>query len=40
MTVEAALMRACTILFLFRALATAEDGEERERLEQQRLRLS
>jgi len=32
-------MRACTILFLFRALATAEDGEERERLEQQILQL-
>ena len=32
-------MRACTVLFLFRALAHAEDQEERAQLESQILRL-
>jgi two-component system response regulator HydG len=39
MPAEATLMRACTVLFLFRALAQAEDRNERTQLESQLLRL-
>jgi transcriptional regulator with GAF, ATPase, and Fis domain len=39
MPAEATLMRACTVLFLFRALAHAEDQAERAQLESQLLRL-
>ena len=39
MAAEATLMRACSVLFLFRALAQAENDEERAPLESQLLRL-
>ena len=39
MAAEATLTRACTILFLFRALSQAEKDEERAQLESQLLRL-
>jgi Nif-specific regulatory protein len=39
MTAEATLMRACSVLFLFRALAQAEDDDERAAIESQILRL-
>jgi transcriptional regulator with GAF, ATPase, and Fis domain len=39
MAAEATLMRACTVLFVFRALAQAETDEERAQLEAQILRL-
>jgi transcriptional regulator with GAF, ATPase, and Fis domain len=39
MAAEVTLTRACTVLFLFRALAQAEDEEEHAQLESQLLRL-
>jgi two-component system response regulator HydG len=39
MPAEAALMRACTVLFLFRALAGAEDDGQRAQIESQILQL-
>lgn len=39
MTPERTLMRACSVLFLFRSLALAEDDEQRSQLEAQIIRL-
>ena len=39
MSADVTLMRACTILFLFRALASAEDEQHRAQIESQILRL-
>ncbi len=39
MSVDVTLMRACSVLFLFRALAAAEDDDQKKQIEGQLLRL-
>jgi hypothetical protein len=38
MSVDVTLMRACSVLFLFRALAAAEDDDQKKQIEGQLLR--